>query len=428
MLSSRVIISIALLGGPAPLIAQWTQTPAPSGGTITAFAVCRGFLFAGAASDGVYRSDDDGTSWTVVSTGLTNTGVWTLAVVDTVLYAGTNGGGVFRSNDAGATWTAASDGLTNLYALSLTSDGTSLYTGTIGGVYRSDDGGMGWTLKDNGLTTVSVRSMAFIGNSLFAGTYGGGIFVSTDQGEHWSGASAGLTNLSILNFTHIGATVFAGTYGGMYYSTNAGANWKPMSLDSYAPEAPVAADSARKNSQFQTPLDIAAPKAVYSLAVTGTDLFVGTYGGGVHKSTDGGKSWTDVSTGLGDLFLNLIGVENSYLYAGTLGGEIWRRRLSEITGVDTRRPEPPQAFTLVQNFPNPFNPETVIGYEIPRTCQVRLVVYDALGREVALLVNGRREAGSYTVHFQAGALSSGVYLCRLEAGGFSQTRKMILVR
>ncbi len=429
----RYLTWIVFLTAAPPLMAQWTQTPAPSGGTITAFAVCKGLLFAGATADGVYRSSDDGATWTIVTSGLANTGVWTLAVMNTVLYAGTYGGGVFRSNDAGTTWSAASDGLSSLYVLSLASDGSTLYAGTIGGLFRSDDGGMGWTLKDAGMTTISVRSLAVVGSLLFAGTYGGGIFSSTDQGNSWTSSSDGLTNLSILNFARIGSSLFVGTYGGMFHSTDAGQNWSPMSLaSSNTAGASIVESPPQTLTPHDTspgvPFNIAAPKAVYSMAVSGRDLFVGTYGGGVHKSTDNGASWIDVNAGLGDLYLNLIAVQNSYIYAGTLAGQIWRRQLSEVTGVGEGRTDIPRAIRLAQNFPNPFNPETSIRYEIPRPSDVKLEVCDVFGREVAVLAHGRRDAGSYTVRFNASTFASGVYIYRLEAEGFSQSRRMILLR
>lgn len=88
----------------------------------------------------------------------------------------------------------------------------------------------------------------------------------------------------------------------------------------------------------------------------------------------------------------------------------------------------PNGFTLRQNYPNPFNPSTTIRFELPQSAAVRLSVCDMLGREIALLVEGRREAGFYEVVFDASDLSSGMYLCRLQAGEFVQTRKMLLTR
>ncbi|MEX2189330.1 MAG: ice-binding family protein [Bacteroidota bacterium] len=92
----------------------------------------------------------------------------------------------------------------------------------------------------------------------------------------------------------------------------------------------------------------------------------------------------------------------------------------------------PEGFTLSQNYPNPFNPSTMIEYTLEKTAQVSLKVYNLLGREVATLVNGRQEAGSYTVAFNANkgpiSLSSGVYFYRLEAGSFISTKKLILMK
>jgi hypothetical protein len=94
----------------------------------------------------------------------------------------------------------------------------------------------------------------------------------------------------------------------------------------------------------------------------------------------------------------------------------------------TASPGNPLAFALGQNHPNPFNPETRIRYHLPVASNVRLVVYDLLGREVALLVNERKPPGSYTATFEAGGLASGMYLYRLMAGNFSQTKKLLLMR
>jgi hypothetical protein len=85
-------------------------------------------------------------------------------------------------------------------------------------------------------------------------------------------------------------------------------------------------------------------------------------------------------------------------------------------------------FSLLQNYPNPFNPSTTIAYELPKSSMVRLVVYDMLGREVAVLVNEEVAAGRHDVQFNASRLASGVYLCQLQAGVPVQTRKLLMVR
>jgi hypothetical protein len=88
----------------------------------------------------------------------------------------------------------------------------------------------------------------------------------------------------------------------------------------------------------------------------------------------------------------------------------------------------PHEYDLSQNFPNPFNPSTVIQYAIPVKSHVLLTVHNLLGQVVSTIVNGEQEAGVHEVKFEALNLASGVYLYRLEAGKFVQTRKLTLIR
>ena len=88
----------------------------------------------------------------------------------------------------------------------------------------------------------------------------------------------------------------------------------------------------------------------------------------------------------------------------------------------------PTAFALRSNYPNPFNPMTTIPYEVAETEEVRLAVYDMLGREVAVLVDGRVSAGRYEVVWEAGNRPTGVYLVRMEAGGVVHTRTVTLMK
>jgi len=81
-----------------------------------------------------------------------------------------------------------------------------------------------------------------------------------------------------------------------------------------------------------------------------------------------------------------------------------------------------------QNYPNPFNPTTQINYSIKDAGLVQIKVYDVLGSEVVTLVNESKEAGSYTIDFNATELPSGVYFYQLTAPGFTQARKMILAK
>ena len=90
--------------------------------------------------------------------------------------------------------------------------------------------------------------------------------------------------------------------------------------------------------------------------------------------------------------------------------------------------EIPNTYDLYQNYPNPFNPVTKIKYGLPKNGNVKLTVYDELGKEVAVLADGYAQANTYEAIFDAANLPSGVYYYRLEADGFNETKKMVIVK
>jgi len=108
--------------------------------------------------------------------------------------------------------------------------------------------------------------------------------------------------------------------------------------------------------------------------------------------------------------------------------QIWSLTTGEVSSIGQSGDEFPEEYRLHQNHPNPFNPVTVIRYDLPKRTEVRLAVYNALGQEVALLVNRVEDAGYRLVRFDASGLASGVYIYRLQADGYLQSHKMVLVR
>jgi hypothetical protein len=98
------------------------------------------------------------------------------------------------------------------------------------------------------------------------------------------------------------------------------------------------------------------------------------------------------------------------------------------SSVDREELNSPSAYILHQNYPNPFNPTTNISFTLPVSENVQVSVYNVLGQRVAILVNGAMAAGTHTVNFNAANLASGVYVYRIQAGGFTQTKSMMLVK
>jgi len=118
--------------------------------------------------------------------------------------------------------------------------------------------------------------------------------------------------------------------------------------------------------------------------------------------------------------------DDGLLLVGSQTGMVYRAR-SSLSTVDAEG-SPPLSFELHQNYPNPFNPKTVVSCQLPVAGRVRVAVYDLLGREVAVLMDERKQPGTYTMDFDGAQVSSGVYICRMTAGSFVACRKMLLLR
>jgi uncharacterized repeat protein (TIGR01451 family) len=151
-------------------------------------------------------------------------------------------------------------------------------------------------------------------------------------------------------------------------------------------------------NQTQFTLTGLLPGTTYSIAITAADTSLGPYA-------------------------NMSWYQNS-----TTGADIITVVTTGTTGADHETSHLPQEFALEQNYPNPFNPVTTIEYALPRAQHVNLKLYDLQGREVAVLVNERKEAGFFSVHFDGSNLASSIYFYRIQTEDFSQVRKMILAK
>jgi len=417
--------------------AQWVQTNGPYGGNVTCLAFKGTDLFAG-ISVGVYLSTNNGASWTAANTGLPGHTVLSLAMGATGdLFCGTNGGGIYISTNNGTSWTADTAGLTNNGISSIAVNGTNLFAGTNGGgIFLSTNNGTNWTPVNNGLSNSNSMYVSSLvvsptgtgDTNLFAGTEAG-IYLSTNNGTSWTSVLSGNgdTYQLVVSSNGTGGTnLFAGFSldggtlgGGITLSTNNGTSW--TSID----------------------LGYTGTGGCLSLAAIPNDtgvvsIYAGMYpdsanynpGGGVFVSTNNGKSWTAVNSGLpDDEEVRSLAVSGTNLFAGTSGSGVWMRPISEmITGVTGNHDNLPANYSLQQNYPNPFNPSTTIKYSVPKTSLVTIKVYNVLGKEIATLVNEEKSAGNYSVQFTGSKLSSGVYFYRMQADSFVQTKKLLLLK
>ena len=119
------------------------------------------------------------------------------------------------------------------------------------------------------------------------------------------------------------------------------------------------------------------------------------------------------------------------LWADLVNGSPTAMQIHIVSGSPTGIGDTPvtaQAFELLQNYPNPFNPTTTIAFTLDQAANVQLNVYNSLGQKVAELVNGARGAGRHAIQFDGAGMASGVYFYTLEAGGFTQVRKLVLMK
>lgn len=258
---------------------------------------------------------------------------------------------------------------------------------------------------------------------------------STDAGLTW-GPDIALTQSDFMNSECPSVSVLDSTVhivwidtknGGtdVYYikSTNAGTGWGPETRLTTDPSNSFKPSTALSGG---------------ALHIAWFDNRDGNYEIYYKRTTDGGTTWgadTRLTNNSGASELCFISV------SGTAAHVVWRDDRdgnSEIyykrdpsanpNAVNIISTEIPKGFSLSQNYPNPFNPVTMIDFSIPKSSFVKMKVYDALGNEIALLVDQNLIAGNYKVDFDAGNFSCGIYFYVITAGEFTQTKKMILVK
>lgn len=386
---------------------------------VQSFAVNGNTIFAGAY--GVFLSTDNGASWAPRSSGLNlipGSFVWSLASYSSRTFAGISA--IFVSTDNGGTWLPANNGIPQVDIISsIVIDGNFVFAGTDtytggNGIFRSSDNGLSWSSVTSGLpSNTNISTIAVSGSNIFIGTYVSGIYLSGNNGNSWTAINNGIpAGIKVNSIATTVNKIFAGLdNGGIYLSTNNGSSWTNINNGLTASH-------------------------IYSLAISGNNILAGTLGKGICISSNSGTSWLGINSGLNpDSVYNEIHVitfNSSYAFCApeyfNNGHGVYRRPLTELTGISRKDLNIPKIFSLSQNYPNPFNPSTIINYQLPKSSEVKLIIYDAIGREVNTLVDENQNAGSYQVEFDGSNFPSGVYFYKLQAGDYIQTKKMGLIK
>ncbi len=340
--------------------------------------------------------------------------------MNSLVYSTTNGGG---------NWTAINyaDSLTLLNSVYFISP----QSGFIGTTYtsnksilRSTNGGTNWfpaNVDTNFAANFPVKTIRFLNANTGYAAGGildvcGVIWKTTDGGNSWTSNSNGGEPNNSIGFPNQNTVVISGgdyEYGAsVCYSGDSGASW---------------------HYYFTGYFGIG-----YSLSFrTETEGWIASgFSRLLLKSTDSGLSWTSTDTPDSTYIYSLVFPNQKTGWAVGDNGAILKYTASPI-GISNTGSTLPASFLLGQNYPNPFNPVTKIKFSVPPSLSsphgvggdlVQLKVYDVRGREVQTLVNERLNAGTYEATFDGSSLNSGVYFYRLTTEGFSETRRMILLK
>ncbi len=302
-----------------------------------------------------------------------------------------------------------------------------------GGLFRTTNGGINWEKRDSGIPANSYPDKIYFYNSRIGFAYHGGVsfcYKTTNSGENWFQ----INSADFVNIYFVDSLKGFRSASGFFKTSNGGLNWSKDSLPSITGNTYTL-------------------KAISSFIVMNEDTIYctggavyyysnGIYRNIIYKSTNGGINWgyQIPDTNYQILQLNVINnyknfiwivdkFNNRLVYSSKGGDSTVYVRINQISN------EVPEEYELHQNFPNPFNPRTVVRFSLflhgGRTeravvSTISIKVYDINGREVQTLVSGRMQAGTYEAVWDGTGFPSGVYFCRMVTEGYGKTIKMVL--
>lgn len=362
----------------------------------------------------IYKTTNGGVSWTAQSSGYTSMRFMSIYMFhpDTVLISGNNGI-IVKTTNGGSTWVTIPTGVTDqLWSLEFTSRTTGYCAGSSGRILKTTDGGSSWFGLNSGVQN-QFYWLKFLNDSLGYLCGSSILLRTTNRGDSWENMNfpsiPPFDQLRQIVFTDPATAYVIADIGRIRKTTDAGLNW--TMLNTGTTEAIMGIDFVSSNIAYAC-----------------------GYNGVIIRTTDAGATWTPQASGLTEILTAVEFTSPDIGYISTWTGKILKTTNGGVTFVRPPSEDLPTQIELFQNHPNPFNPNTTMSYQLPTQSLVTLKVFDVLGREVATLVNGVKQPGTYTVRFDGSGLASGVYFYRINArqadGGalFTSFRKMLMLK
>ncbi len=407
-------------GGPTTCAYTWaTQVSGTPNQFLTVSTVSDQIGWAAGVGPTVVRTVNGGTTWTAATgTGITGDvyNIYAWSANDALCTTSPSATNIYKTTNGGTTWTQVftqAGGFIDAIQMVSTTEGYALGD-PVGGkwtVLKTTDGGTTWARMATEPAQVGTEAgwnnaLQIIGTNMWFGTNATKVYRSTDLGLTWtSGATTGTVNTYAVHYNTASVGLAAGT--AMVLSTNGGTSYSAVTNPGTAGN-------------------------MNGLEGAGSDWWSIRSGNTIYRSTNGAATWTNAFVSGTAVFQDLdfaITGSNTCPSGWAVGNAgVIAKMTGTPTGVSTVSSEVPSSFLLKQNYPNPFNPTTNINFSLPQTGLVTLKVYDMSGKEVAVLLNEVKSAGSYIVGFSAANLPSGAYFYRLSSGNFVETKKMMLVK
>jgi len=355
------------------------------------------------------------------------------------------GGGVIRkTTDGGFAWVAQTLPVTSsVQRIRFLDSETGFAVGGSGTILKTTNAGETWVQKPSG-TSNTLFSVFFLDAQEGWACGSSNILHTTDQGESWSLTSVSAPANWDIAFRTSQEGWLVGLYAYCYKTTNGGQNWNSISppiggvslfgvcFPSTSRGIVIGGASIARSSDggasWATNYNGGGNQLnSVSFADSSTGWVVGSYQ--IVRSTNGGNTWATQVWPSPQRYLTAVHCVDR-LHAWVVGDQLILKTINGggPTGVAPFPNDLPLDFALYQNSPNPFNPQTKIGFALPTRSRVVLSVFDVLGREVTRLIDGGLDAGKHTAYFDGTGLSSGIYVYRLDTDVGSFSRKCLLLK